>query len=156
MEQFKEKLKLDCIITGIVAFLLSAFTVISVLGETGNIPWLTPAAGDSHWQSRWRGFIAGASIGLLVFVIVALIRNIRALHSEKALKKLYIKSSDERTEQIMRCAQASAYQTLLWIGLAAVVISGYFSVTVCITLLIFLWVSALLGPIYKVYFSRKF
>ena len=89
-------------------------------------------------------------------MIIGLIRNIRAIRNEKALKKLYVKDNDERTAEIIKSAQVAAYRTLVLAGLVAVVVTGYFSITISLTLLVCVWVSALLGALYKFYFKKKF
>lgn len=156
MKNYREKLKMDTVIIAIVALILASFTFLGFAAEAGTVDFFTPVTGDSHWRSSWNGFISGASAGLLIFMIIAIIRNIRAIRNENALKKLYVKDNDERTEQVVRYAQSAAYRTLLMVGLVAVVVAGYFNVTVSLTILACLWVSALLAPLYKLYFAKKF
>lgn len=156
MEEFKEKLKFQNIITAICCFILAAFSFLAALGEAGIVPFFKPVGGDSHWQSMWRGFVSGAAFGMLAIMIFGLVRSIRALHSEAALKKLYVKDNDERTKEIIKSAQAAAYRTLLIIGLVAVIVAGYFSVTVSITILVCITVAAWLGLGLKIYYNKKF
>lgn len=156
MEKYREKLKIDTIILAIIALILAAVTALAFANEFGAIDLFTPVTGDSHWHSKWNGFVSGAAAGLLVFMIIGLIRNIRAIRNEKALKKLYVKDNDERTAKIIKSAQAAAYRTLLLVGLVAVVVTGYFSITISLTLLVCVWVSSLLGALYKFYFKKKF
>ena len=155
MEEFREKLKLDNIILAVCAFLLAAFGILAICAEVGIIPVFNPVGGDSHWQSMWRGFISGAACALLFFMIFGLVQNFRALKDEKQLKKLYIKSHDERCIKIWGSARAAAYQTFLILGLVAMVVSGYFSMTVSITILACIWVASVLGLLFKVYYNRK-
>lgn len=155
MEEYRAKLKMDTIITAIIAMVLLTVSLLALANEAGIIDLFTPIAGDSHWHSRWNGFITGASAGLLIFMIVAIFRNIRAMRNETALKKLYIKDNDERIAEIVKSAQAAAYRTTLSVGLVAVIVAGYFSITVSLTILGCIWIAALLGPAYKFYFSRK-
>ena len=155
MEQYKAKLKSDTVLTAILALILLTVSILAIVNEMGYIDLFTPIAGDSHWHSRWNGFITGASAGLLIFMIVAIFRNIRAMRNETALKKLYIKDNDERTAEIVKSAQAAAYRTTLYVGLVAVIVAGYFSITVSLTILGCIWIPALLGAAYKFYFSRK-
>lgn len=155
MENFREKLKIQNITTGICAFILAAFSFLSAAGEAGILPFFVPN-GDSHWQSMWRGFICGAAFGLLALMIIGLIRNLRALKDDKALKKLYIKEHDERTIQIWTYARAAALQSFLLLGLVAVIVTGYFSMTVSITILVCIAATSLLGLMFKFYYSKKF
>ena len=155
MEEYRVKLKIDTTIIAIIAMVLLTVSILALANEAGIINLFTPIAGDSHWHSRWNGFITGGSAGLLIFMIVAIFRNIRAMRNETALKKLYIKDNDERTAEIVKSAQAAAYRTTLYVGLVAVIVAGYFSITVSLTILGCIWIPALLGAAYKFYFSRK-
>ena len=156
MEEFKEKLKLQNIINAISCFILAAFSFLAALGEADIIPFFKPVGGDGRWQSLWRGFISGAAFGMMAIMIFGLIRSIRALHSEAALKKLYIQSNDERAIQVWTSARAAAYQIFLILGIVAVVVTGYFSMTVSITILVCITAAAWLGLGLKVYYNKKF
>ena len=112
--------------------------------------------GDSHWQSRWRGFITGASMGILVYMLIGLVRSLLALKDEKKLKKLYVEGNDERQVKIWTSARAAAMQLTTALGLVAVIVAGYFSITVSVTILACLWVLVLTGVIFKIYYSKKF
>lgn len=155
MEQYKDKLKLQNITTALCCVLLAFFTVLGFLGEMGIVS-LAPVAGDSHWQSRWRGFISGASFGILALMLFFLVRNLRAMRDEKKLRQLYIRENDERSIQIWTAARAASMQIFLLAGLVACIIAGYFSVTVCITILSCVLTQSLLGMAFKVYYSKKF
>lgn len=156
MEQFKEKLKIQNLLMAISAFVLTACCFLSAAGEAEILPFFTPAAGDSHWQSMWRGFVSGVTFAVLAFMIFGLVRNIRALYNEKALKKLYIKENDERTIQVWTSARAAAFQAVLLLGIVAVIVAGYFSMTVSLTILGCIWFTAIIGLCFKVYYNRKF
>lgn len=156
MEKYKEKIRTENTKLIIYAVVLGLFSLFTILAEAGVIPFPVPVAGDSHWQSKWRGFICGAAFGLLIFMVIILIRNLRALRNDAALKKLCIKETDERTAEITRSAQAAAYRTFLTLGLIATIIAGYFSITVSVTILICIYVGAFLGPLYKFYYNKKF
>lgn len=155
MENYREKLKIQNLTFGICAFVLALFCFLSAAGEAGIIPFFVPA-GDSHWQSMWRGFISGASFALLTFMIIGLVRNIRAMKDEKALKKLFIKDHDERTIQVWTSARAAAFQTFLLLGLVAIIVSGYFSMTVSVTIMACVVAASLLGLSFKLYYNNKY
>lgn len=155
MDFYKEKLKLENRILAVIAVILVLFTVLSIAGEAGLIP-LSPIAGDSHWQSKWRGFVAGASMGILGLIIYGLVRNIQALKDEKKLKNLYIKEHDERTIQIWTAARAESTRVFLLAGLVACIIAGYFNITVSLTILACILAHSLLGLGFKIYYSRKY
>jgi len=155
MEQYREKLKLHNIIMGIGSGILTVFTLLAVGSELGWFTFLKPAAGDSHWHSAWYGYVTGASCGILGLMIAGLIRNLRALKDEKKLKTLYVKAHDERTVQIVTLARNSAMQILLYIGLVATVIAGYFSITVSITILVCILVSSITSLLLVAYYNKK-
>ena len=156
MENFREKLRIQNLILAIGGFVLAVFCLLFAAGEAGILPFLTPAAGDSHWQSMWRGFVCGASFAILAFLVFGLVRNIRALRSEKFLKKLYVKEHDERSIQVWTSARAAAFQTFLLLGLVAIVTAGYFSVTVSLTILGCVWFASITGLLFKEYYSKKY
>ena len=155
MEQYKEKLKLNNTIIGIACLILAAFCILGFAAEAGLVSFMTPA-GDSHWQSQWRGFLSGAAFALLAFMIFGLIRNILALKDEKKLKKLYIKENDERQWQIYNKAMCAAMRTTLILGLVASIIAGYFSMTVGMTLLVSVFVISVICLLFKLYYTKKF
>ena len=156
MESYREKLKLQNVVFAIGCVALALFSALGFLGEAGVVK-LAPSVGDGHWQSRWRGFISGASIGILaVLLLTGLIRNLRALKDEKKLKKLYIKESDERQAQIVAKALCEAMRATLILGLAAVIVAGYFSMTVSLTLLVTVLLVSLMTLAFKLYFGKKY
>ena len=155
METYREKLKIQNVTLAVACVILAVFCVLGFLGEAGIVN-LTPAAGDSHWQSQWRGFISGASLGILALLLFGLSRNLLALRDENKLKKLYIKESDERQAQICTLAMSAAMRASLVLGLVAVIVAGYFSVTVSLTLLASLFAVSLVTIGFKLYFMRKY
>lgn len=155
MEAYREKLKIQNVILGIGCVVLAAFCVLSFMGEAGIVN-IAPSVEDSHWQSGWRGFISGASISILVLLLFGLIQNLRALKDEKKLKKLYIKEGDERQAQIHTKALCAAMRATLLLGLVAVVVAGYFSMTAGLTLLITVFAASLIAVAFKLYFSKKY
>lgn len=156
METYREKVKLDCIILAIAAFILALFSFLNFAGEFGLIPWFNPVAGDSHWQSMWRGFNSGAAIGILALMLFGLIRNLLSLKSDTKLKKLYIKNHDERTIQVQTSAQAAGMRTALLLELVGIIVSGYFNVTVSLTILACVFVSSIITALFKLYYFKKF
>ena len=155
MEQYKEKLKITNIFLTIGCVVLAAFAILAIGSELGWFHVLKPVAGDSHWHSRWNGFITGASFGIFSLMLVSLIQNCRALKDEKKLKKLYVKKHDERTIQIVTLARNTAMQILLIGGLVAVVIAGYFSITVSLTILACIFVSSITSLLLVGYYNKK-
>lgn len=155
MEQYKEKLKITNFFLMIGCVILAVFAVLAIGSELGWFHILRPVAGDSHWHSRWFGFVTGASCGIFAFMFVGLVRNCRALKDDKKLKKLYVKEHDERTIQIQTLARNTAMQILLLGGLVAVVIAGYFSITVSLTILACIFVASVTSLLLVAYYSKK-
>lgn len=155
MEQYREKLKLQNAVIAVCCAVLAIFCFLAAASEFGLVSLLTPAVANSHWQSMWRGFISGASVGVLALMIVDLVRNILALHSDDALKKRYVKDHDERTIQIWTSARALSMRIFLLSSLVAAIAAGYFSMTVSLTILVCVLVHSLLGLGCKLYYSQK-
>lgn len=154
MENFKEKLKIQNFALAFGSLVLLAFCILGFAAEAGLVT-LTPA-GDSHWQSQWRGFLSGASMGILVLMLFGLVRNLLALKNEKKLKKLYIKENDERTIQVWTAARAAGCQVFLILGLVAVIVAGYFSSVVSLTILACVLALSLVCIGFKFYYFNKY
>jgi hypothetical protein len=156
MEEYRVKLKLQNLFIGIICMILAIFSFLMALSETGVITWMPAVNGDSHVQSMWRGFLFGASFGLLGFMVFGLIRNIRALKDENILKKHYIQDTDERQIKIWTAARALSMQIFVIAGLVAGIIAAYFSMTVGITIIACVFVHSMIGLFCKIYFDIKF
>ena len=155
METYREKLKVQNVILVIGCVVLAVFCVLGFLGEAGVVN-LVPSVENSPWQSSWRGFISGASIGILAMLLFGLIRNLRALKDEKKLKQQYVKEGDERQKQIYTNALCAAMRATLILGLAAVIVAGDFSMTVSLTLLVTVLLVRLMTLAFKLYFGKKY
>ena len=155
MENYRKTLKKENIILGACIAVLAAFSLLGFAAEAGLVQ-LTPAAGDSHWQSQWRGFVSGASMGVLGLMLYGLIRNIIAMKDEKKLRKLYNQVHDERAIQLFHNARSSAMSVFLIAGLIATIVTGYFSVTVSITLLVCVVFCSVTSMCFKLYYDKKY
>lgn len=155
METYREKLKIQNIVLGLACLILTAFCILGFAAETGLVE-LAPVTGDSHWQSEWRGFLSGVSMGLLALMLLGLVRNLLALKDEKKLKKLYIKEHDERTIQVQTAAKATGCQVFLILGLVAVIVFGYFSITISLTILACTLCLSVTCALFKLYYFRKY
>lgn len=155
MEQYKEKLRITNAVLSICCTVLAIFAFLAVGSELGWFSILHPATGDSHWKSTWYGYVFGASIGIFSAMLGFLIRNIRAMKNDKKLKELYVKEHDERTIRIQTLAGNTTMKCLLWMGLVATVIAGYFSIAVSTTILVCISVSSTVNLILIAYYSKK-
>ena len=156
MEEYRIKLKLQNLFIGIACMILAVCSFLMVLSESGVITWIPAVQGDSHVQSMWRGFLFGASFGLLGVMVFGLIRNIRALRDDAILKKHYIQDTDERQIKIWTAARALSMQIFVIAGLVAGIIAAYFSMTVGITIIACVFVHSMIGLFCKIYFDIKF
>ena len=155
MEQYRDKLKIQNLFLGICCGILALFTVFAAGSELGWFSILRPIAGDDHWTSGWHGYIFGASIGIFSAMLGFLIRNSRAMKNDRKLKELYIKEHDERNFRIQTLAGNTAMKCLLWVGLVATIIAGYFSITVSTTILACIFVCSTVNLILIAYYSKK-
>ena len=149
MENYREKLKIQNLFFCIGAL---ALLVIQILAFTGLV---TPVGADERWHGFYNGFIAGAAFGVMAIFIVGLIMNLRALRNEKAMKKLYIKETDERSRQIAVLGKSAGATIFLLLMVPAAIILGYFNVTVFITCIGCILALSLSMAGAKLYFSRK-
>ena len=149
MENYREKLKIQNLFFCIGAL---ALLFIQILAFTGLV---TPLGADEKWHGFYNGFIAGAAFGVMALFIVGLIMNLRALQNEKAMKKLYIKETDERSRQIAVMGKSTGATIFLLLMVPAAIILGYFNVTVFITCIGCILALSLSMAGAKLYFSRK-
>ena len=149
MENYKKKLKHQNVLLALFAALLIAVQVLA-FAEI-----IRPIASDSHWVSYWNGMIAGMSAAFTVLSIIGIVMNLRALRSEKALKKQFAKENDERLIEVARRGQAGGVRIFLFAMLAAVIVSGYFNVTVSLTCLVCLFLLSVTIGICKLYWAKK-
>ena len=155
MKEYKEKLKVTRVIYVIAAVIMIAFSILALLSESGVIS-ISPAAGDSHWQSMWRGMVFGASFVMAILMVAWTIRISKALRSQEELKKLYVEVNDERKNQIYTSARALSMQVFLIFGLVAGIVAGYFNMTVSVTILSCMMIHSIIGIVCKLYYSRKY
>ena len=87
--------------------------------------------------------------------VIGLIRNLLALRSEKKLRRLYAKNNDERRIQVCDKALSGAFRTCLLALLVAVIVTGYFSIPVSLTCLVIVFVQAVAGDLFKLFWNRK-
>lgn len=150
MKEFKEKLKVNTVITAIACVILAVATVLTFDTELG----IVPLAGLQ--DDGWRGFVSGASFGLLIAFGIDLVRSILALRNEEKLKKMYIKDNDERDRQIWNYARSSGARATLILSVAAAVAVGFCNRTIGLTIIACAFVQSLLILGFVFYYKRKF
>ena len=155
MEQYREKLKIQNGFLAVGCLAVVLYGVLALGSELGWFHLLSPVVDNPHWKSTWYGYLFGSSIGIFSTMLGYLIRNIRAMKHDKKLKELYVKEHDERTIRIRTLAGNTAMQCLLWMGLVATVIAGYFSITVSTTILACIFVCSAVNLILIAYYNKK-
>ena len=155
MEQYRKKLKVQNCFLAVGCLAVALFGVLALGGELGWFHLLSPAVNNVHWKSTWYGYLFGSSIGIFSAMLGFLIRNSRAMKNDKKLKELYVKEHDERTIRIQTLAGNMTMKCLLWMGLVASIIAGYFSITVSITILACIFVSSAINLILIAYYCKK-
>ena len=142
MEEFKKKIKFRfqlCTMytcSGLMLyFLLSRFTE--------NVPDFS------------RGMLAGLLVGGDLLAAFYMIRCFVLLHDEKKLKEAYIKSKDERNKEISKETMRTASVITLMCTSLAIIITGFFSITVSTTLFIDLTVSTLIVLLVNTFYKKK-
>lgn len=155
MERYKETLKKENRIMALCSIVLFLCSLLAFSSEMGLVN-VIPDFPEAHWMSLWRGFVGGASTGILCLMVFGLIRNLLAMKDEKKLKKLYVKMHDERTIQLFHNARSAAMSVFLIGGLLAVIVTGYFDPKVSITILVCVMVCSSLCLWFKVYYDKKY
>ena len=154
MKEYREKLKVNLGVMIAAAVILTVFSLWAFGAEFLNLPFPKPV-GDEHWISMWRGFASGASFGIAAVLVIAIWKTCQALHSEEKLKKLYIKENDEREQMVCRTAAATALRSFLLLSLVAIIIAGYFSIAVFVTLVVSVLVQSFFALGFKLYYRKK-
>lgn len=149
MENYRKKLKVYNII-----FAVSAIALITVQ-TLAFLRIIKPVEGDSHWHDYWNGMIAGMAFAFMGIMIFGIVKNLIAMKNPEKLKKQYIKEHDERTILVAKSGQAAGSSTFLLLLPVAIIISGYFNVTVCITCLAVTFGLAISMGLGKLYYSKK-
>lgn len=146
MDKFKEKLRIRNLWMSAVV-LLAAVTNFILFFNKDSVPEIPDFT---------RGFQTGVYLGIELLLVFFIGRNITAMRSERALKKLYISENDERTIMIMQKTGAVGINICI-IGLAfAAVIAGFFNQTIFYALLGATIFTALVKGFFKLYYHHKF
>ena len=99
--------------------------------------------------------IAGVYFGIIVVAAFLMIKYLILLRNEDKLKAEYIKTTDERNIEISKATmRTSSVISLVATGLA-VLITGFFSKTVSITLFIDMTAGALITVLVNLYYNKK-
>ena len=123
------------------------FAVISIVGLVCLVV-LGKDGGDAPTYGGFFGAMEAVSV-------IKLVSSIRALHDESILKKLYIASTDERNDQIIKAASKTSF-TIITLGLStAIIAASFFSDIVCCTLSVCLFFIIVVYFSVTAYYNRK-
>ncbi|MDL2323534.1 hypothetical protein LJC61_00085 [Ruminococcaceae bacterium OttesenSCG-928-A16] len=149
MENFKIVLKKRI---GWLAALLLLNIVLLVLAISGVLTGL----GTVHASDFIEGFQLGALTALAFILVALMIRYTTALKNPTKLKKLYIHETDERTLFIQQKVGGLAFTFFSVVLLFAIIVAGYFNLTVAFTLLAVCVCFSLYRIVLKLYYFRKY
>ena len=102
-----------------------------------------------------RGMLTGLLVGGDLLALVYMIRCFVLLSDEKKLKEAYIKSKDERNNEISKETMRTASVITLMCTSLAIIITGFFSITVSMTLFADLTISTLIVLLVNAFYKKK-
>ena len=156
MKEYREKLKIYCIIYRIFIPVLIILYILEFLSAVGVLPAVPPTVPDSIFQERWFHWIQSYTLVFIISMIRSNPRYKKALKDERFLKEIHIQENDERGNMVVLYANSATYRVSLLLGIIGSLIAGYFNKTVCITIFAFTVLKSIIGAIFRVYYNRKF
>ena len=156
MKEYREKLKIYCIIYRIFIPVLIILYILEFLSAVGVLPAFPTTVPDSIFQERWFHWIQSYTLAFIISMIRSNHRYKKALKDERFLKEIHIQENDERGNMVVLYANSATYRVSLLLGIIGSLIAGYFNKTVCITIFAFTVLKSIIGAIFRVYYNRKF
>lgn len=102
-----------------------------------------------------KGLVTGLFSALMVTAVFSLVSTYVILHNEELLKKRYIEENDERNNEIAKKTMQTSSLISLYLTAIAVIISGFFSEIVSITLAVEMIVGAIITVAVGTYYKKK-
>jgi uncharacterized membrane protein len=102
-----------------------------------------------------QGLVTGVFSALMVTAIFSLVSTYVILHNEEQLKKRYIEETDERNIEIAKKTTQTSSLISLYLTAIAVIISGFISEVVSITLAIDMIVGVIITVAVGTYYKKK-
>lgn len=152
MENYKKVIKRR--IRLMAGFNCLAIIFIALTAYYGNV--LADKGRSEFSQGFIPGFQTGVFIGLQLVVLFFIAKYSKAIKNEQSLKKLYIEENDERKKLIKDKIGGTGLNFIIGSAATAVVISGFLSQTVFITLLAALIFIVMVKAFLKLYYRNKF
>ncbi|NLK85982.1 MAG: hypothetical protein GX279_00620 [Clostridiaceae bacterium] len=142
MERFKDKIRKRTVLMSLSIIAISGiYSVLSLY--RGSMPAVPYFIKDLH---------TGAYLGIKLVLLFYVLKYIRSIRREEALKRLYIEENDERTIMIMQKSGASG-MVICMIGFAiGTIVAGFFNAIMFFTLLSALIFIALVRVSIKIYY----
>ena len=156
MKEYREKLKIYCIIYRIFIPVLIILYILEFLSAVGVLPAFPTTVPDSIFQERWFHWIQSYTLVFIISMIRSNHRYKKALKDERFLKEIHIQENDERGNMVVLYANSATYRVSLLLGIIGSLIAGYFNKTVCITIFAFTILQSIIGYIFRSYYNRKF
>ncbi|HJA07034.1 MAG TPA: hypothetical protein H9798_07850 [Candidatus Mediterraneibacter pullicola] len=145
--EFRKKLEIRIKMTW-VSVLMGVVAVVSGVA-------MMMLGADEHRTAFLSGVYCGIGTVAIVGGIISVVRTHRMLNDEKLLRSERIKESDERENAICKNAASSAGTALVYLMFAALIVAGFFSMTVFWTLWGTLIGYFLILKGMKVYYQKK-
>lgn len=142
MDDFKKKIQFRCHLCTIF-FCLHTLIFAVLKHATQNI------------SDYSQGMIFGIFVALDMAVLLYMLKCISLLKNEKKLKEEYIKATDERNIAIAKETTRTATMISIMCTGLAILITGFFSRTVSITLTVDLIAGALITALVYAYYNKK-
>ncbi len=134
---------------------IGALVGISFLLIVGILLYVVITGDENDMNDFVRGYQLGFFLGIEGVLIFYIIKCQKALNNEEELEALYIKEHDER-ELLISQKASSLTVVMMLIGLGiSTVISGFFSSTTFLTLVVVTFVFACVMVGTKLYYRKK-
>lgn len=156
MKEYREKLKIYCMIYRICIPILIILYILEFLSAVGVLPAFPTTVPDSIFQERWFHWIQSYTLVFIISMIRSNHRYKKALKDDRFLKEIHIRENDERGNMVVLYANSATFRMSILLGMVGSLIAGYFNKTVCITIFAFTILQSIIGYIFRSYYNRKF
>lgn len=142
MEDFKKKIKFR-------------FQLCTMYCCSGSVLFIVLNPLFDNISDFSRGMLSGMMVAIDMLALFLMVKYLVLLRNEDKLKAEYIKSTDERNITISKETMRTASVISLMLTAIAILVSGFFSKVVAITLFAELTVSTLITVIVNAYYKKK-
>lgn len=114
---------------------------LSMLVTVGLVFYSYSLMDNSNIGDFVHGIQTGMFGGIFIALVLGIIKNKKILKDERSLKQSYIIANDERTKFVFSKMSLTAVYVEHFFLMLAIVIAGFFSEVICLTLLVVLIIS---------------